>query len=105
MGRIEPDVLGRLFDEHAAALALAARQWCDSPEDVAQEAFIQLARQKAIPERVVPWLAEDGTICFHDVTCFEGVSRVVGEALATGQWMIAGLVDSLLWIRRPKWHG
>jgi RNA polymerase sigma factor (sigma-70 family) len=51
-----PDLLGRLFDEHAAALVLYARQWSETPEDVVQEAFIQLARQKAEPERVVPWL-------------------------------------------------
>jgi RNA polymerase sigma-70 factor (ECF subfamily) len=35
---------------------LYARQWCDGPEDVVQEAFIRLARQWTRPERVVPWL-------------------------------------------------
>jgi RNA polymerase sigma factor (sigma-70 family) len=56
MGMTGPDLLGRLFDQHAAALVLYARQWCEAPEDVVQEAFIQLARQKAEPVRVVPWL-------------------------------------------------
>ncbi len=56
MGRIGPEHLGRLFDEHAAALVLYARQWCDGPEDIVQEAFIKLARQWTRPERVVPWL-------------------------------------------------
>jgi RNA polymerase sigma-70 factor (ECF subfamily) len=56
MGRVGPEILGRLFDEHAAALALYARQWCAAPEDVVQEAFIALARQSTAPERVVPWL-------------------------------------------------
>jgi RNA polymerase sigma-70 factor (ECF subfamily) len=56
MERIGPEILGRLFDEHAAALLLFARQWCDAPEDIVQDAFASLARQKTVPERVVPWL-------------------------------------------------
>jgi RNA polymerase sigma-70 factor (ECF subfamily) len=45
-----------LFDEHAPALALYARQWCEAAEDVVQEAFVRLARQRDVPDRVVPWL-------------------------------------------------
>jgi RNA polymerase sigma factor (sigma-70 family) len=56
MERIGPDILGRLFDEHAGALLLFARQWCDAPEDIVQDAFAALARQRKVPERVVPWL-------------------------------------------------
>jgi len=56
MGRIGPEHLGRLFDGHAAALALYARQWCAGPEDVVQEAFAALARQRAAPDRPVAWL-------------------------------------------------
>jgi RNA polymerase sigma-70 factor, ECF subfamily len=56
MGRIGPDTLGRLFDEHAAALVLFARQWCDAPEDIVQDAFVALARQEASPNRPVAWL-------------------------------------------------
>ena len=56
MGRVGPEHLGRLFDEHAAALGLYARQWCDAPEDIVQDAFVKLARQWSCPERVVPWL-------------------------------------------------
>ena len=33
MGAIGPDDLGRIFDEHAPALVLYARQWCDTPEE------------------------------------------------------------------------
>jgi hypothetical protein len=43
MERIGPDILGRLFDEHAGALALFARQWCDGPDDIVQDAFVALA--------------------------------------------------------------
>ncbi len=56
MTRIDPDILGRLFDEHAGSMVLFARQWCDAPEDIVQDAFVMLARQKAVPDRVVPWL-------------------------------------------------
>src|SRR5262249_59615600 len=56
MGRIGPEILGRLFDEHAAALVLFARPWCDAPEDVVQDAFIALARQDPAPDRLVAWL-------------------------------------------------
>jgi len=56
-------------------------------------------------ECVQKWLAEDGIIAFHDFSNidYEGVTRVVGEALASGKWMIAGQVDSLVWIKLAKW--
>jgi RNA polymerase sigma-70 factor (ECF subfamily) len=56
MGRIGPELLGRLFEEHATALVLYARQWSGRPEDLVQDAFVALARQRRLPERVVPWL-------------------------------------------------
>jgi RNA polymerase sigma-70 factor (ECF subfamily) len=56
MARIEPELLGRIFDEHASALVLYARQWSDRPEDIVQDAFVALARQRWRPDRVVPWL-------------------------------------------------
>jgi RNA polymerase sigma factor (sigma-70 family) len=56
MARIDPETLGRLFDEHAGSLVLFARQWCNSPDDIVQDAFVALARQKVMPDRVVPWL-------------------------------------------------
>lgn len=56
MGAIGPEALGRMFDEHAPALVLYARQWCDTPEDVVQDAFVKLARQHIPPERMIPWL-------------------------------------------------
>lgn len=56
MGAIGPKRLGRLLDEHGAALVLYAQQWCDVPEDVVQEALIALARQAEAPENPVGWL-------------------------------------------------
>ena len=56
MSRIGPETLGQLYDRHAPALLLYARQWSDSPDDVVQEAFIALTRQRAMPDQVLPWL-------------------------------------------------
>jgi RNA polymerase sigma-70 factor (ECF subfamily) len=56
MAMMGPEVLGRLLDEHAAALVLYARQWCAAPEDVVQEAFVKLAAQRPPPLRPLPWL-------------------------------------------------
>ena len=53
---MKPDVLGRLLDEHAAALVLYARQWCATPEDVVQEAFVKLAAQRPEPDNCLAWL-------------------------------------------------
>jgi RNA polymerase sigma-70 factor (ECF subfamily) len=50
-----PDV-ARLIDAHAAPLVLYARQWCDTPEDVVQEAFLELVRQGQAPRDAVAWL-------------------------------------------------
>ena len=55
-GPAGPELIGRLLDEHGAALELYARQLCDSPEDCLQEALVELARQPAMPEEVLPWL-------------------------------------------------
>ena len=49
-------LLGRLVDEHAAALTLYARSWCAAPDDVVQEAFIKLAAQRPPPASPVAWL-------------------------------------------------
>jgi RNA polymerase sigma-70 factor (ECF subfamily) len=51
-----PEFLGRLVDQHAAALVLYARQWCAAPEDVVQEAFLRLVIQTKLPDNPLPWL-------------------------------------------------
>jgi RNA polymerase sigma-70 factor (ECF subfamily) len=56
MGVMGPEQLGRLVDDHAAALALYARQWCAAAEDVVQEAFVKLAAQRRRPDQVAAWL-------------------------------------------------
>lgn len=56
MGGIRAEDVTRLWDEHSAALALYAQQWCPAPEDVVQEAFLLLVRQTAAPENPVGWI-------------------------------------------------
>ena len=56
MSIISPQAVTRLWDEHRSALVLYARQWCEGPEDVVQEAFLLLVRQGVAPENPVGWL-------------------------------------------------
>jgi RNA polymerase sigma factor (sigma-70 family) len=56
MPGIEPEHLAMLFDRHARALVLYARQWCGTPEDVVQDAFVKLAGIGTEPENILPWL-------------------------------------------------
>lgn len=45
-------------------------------------------------------LAPNGIMVFHDFRWFPGVSRTLGEALATGNWRVMGTVQNLCWISR-----
>ena len=56
-------------------------------------------------ELVQKWIAKDGIIAFHDFSNsdYEGVTRVVGEALASVDWKLAGYVDTLVWIKPASW--
>ena len=51
-----PEPLAELVDRHAAALVLYARQWCSTPDDVVQTAFLKLARQRTAPDNPAAWL-------------------------------------------------
>lgn len=53
---MEPEQLARLIDQHSGALVLFARQWCDVPEDVVQDAFVALSSQRTPPESPSAWL-------------------------------------------------
>ena len=53
---MSPQDFARLMDAHGPPLILYARQWCDVPEDVVQEAFLKLAALRQPPREVVPWL-------------------------------------------------
>src|SRR6516162_3869575 len=51
-----PTDVARLIDAHASPLVLCARQWCEEPEDVVQDAFIKLVRLRPPPVDAVAWL-------------------------------------------------
>ena len=55
-GPISPELLGRLLDEYGGTLALYARRWTDQPDDCVQEALVELAGQRVIPDNPVAWL-------------------------------------------------
>ena len=52
------DNVGRIFDAHARALVLYARQWLDDgrARDAVQEAFVRLLRREDSPPNVLAWL-------------------------------------------------
>jgi len=56
MGILDEETVTRLWDQHGPAMVLYAQQWCDTPEDVVQEAFLLLVRQVVPPENPVGWL-------------------------------------------------
>ncbi|MEO6002496.1 MAG: class I SAM-dependent methyltransferase [Opitutus sp.] len=49
-------------------------------------------------------LSSNGTLAFHDALFFEGVSKVLGEALASGKWQFEGSVRNLIWLRRANFN-
>ncbi len=51
-----PAWLAELLAEHGRSLVLYARQWCDCPEDVVQDALVELVSRRERPERVAAWL-------------------------------------------------
>ena len=54
-------------------------------------------------EIVARMIAPRGVIAFHDFgdPQFPGVTRVVGEALASGRWIQRGFVRTLVWLSAP----
>ena len=56
MSRISPELVARLFDQHAAALELFAVAVVHRAADIVQEAYMQLVRQGRVPDRPVAWL-------------------------------------------------
>ena len=56
MSTVSPGLLTQLLDEHGGALVLYAQQWCNAPEDVVQEALLQLMRQTPAPRNVIGWV-------------------------------------------------
>jgi predicted O-methyltransferase YrrM len=47
---------------------------------------------------VSSWTSSGAKVFFHDSKAFEGVTKVIGDALASGLWDIGGTVSNLFWI-------
>lgn len=56
MAVVGPELLRELWERHAAALVLSARVWCDTPDEVVQEAYWKLAQLEQLPENAAAWL-------------------------------------------------
>lgn len=49
-------ILEELFDALSSPLTLYAQQWCNSPDDAVQEAFVDLSNCKSVPLSPKAWL-------------------------------------------------
>jgi RNA polymerase sigma-70 factor (ECF subfamily) len=56
MPHVDATLIAEMFDRHASALALYARQWTSLPDDCVQEALVELARQPVAPDNPAAWL-------------------------------------------------
>jgi RNA polymerase sigma factor (sigma-70 family) len=56
MDILDQEAVTRLWHQHSAPLVLYARQWCHTPEDIVQEAFLLLVRQSLAPDNPRAWL-------------------------------------------------
>ena len=56
MPQLTAQQLAELIDCHGAALKLYARQWCQAPDDVVQQALIDLAACRDVPTNSAAWL-------------------------------------------------
>lgn len=94
--QMSPTELTALFDAHAGPLVLYARQWCGAPEDVVQEAFLKLVRQRRPPQDAVAWLyrvVRNGALDAVKMAR----RRRRREAASTGslRWFVESEVDGL----------
>lgn len=48
--------LQRFLEQHEKSLILYARQWCNAPEDVVQEALMELVRKQLDPVQNTAWV-------------------------------------------------
>lgn len=97
MAPLSLDLLRDLLDEHAAALELYARQWCDAPEDVVQEAFHKLVEQDRAPDNPVGWLyrvVRNGAISAVRAAERRRRHETLAAEMSDG-WFVAAEADAL----------
>lgn len=90
-----PEV-ARLIDAYAGPLVLYARQWCGAPEDVVQDAFLQLVRQARAPRDPVAWLYRVvRNRALDDAKAARRRQRRESAAARPVRWFIEPAVDGL----------
>lgn len=87
--------LADLIDRHSPALVLFARQRCDTPEDVVQEAYCALASLRSPPDDPAAWL-------FRTV---RNRSLDVGKADRRRKRREAAVGGSAAWFVEPRVSG
>jgi RNA polymerase sigma-70 factor (ECF subfamily) len=98
MPGVSPAMLGELLDRHAAALVLFARQFCRSPEDAVQEAFMQLARQAEAPDEPAAWLfrvVRNGALSAARAEHRRSKHEAAAAATRTSVWFLPSEADRL----------
>jgi RNA polymerase sigma factor (sigma-70 family) len=84
-----------LVDTYGPALVLYARQWCDTPEDVVQDAFLKLFGHGQRPREVVPWLYQVVRHGAIDATRSAQRRQRREAASAPTRWFVEPEVDGL----------
>jgi RNA polymerase sigma factor (sigma-70 family) len=56
MAQLTAQLLAELLNSHGAALKMYARNWCSEPDDMVQQAFINLAGCAELPTNPAAWL-------------------------------------------------
>ena len=56
MAQLDAQQLAELLDRYGATLKLYGRLWCTAPDDVVQQAFIDLAACRTVPANPAAWL-------------------------------------------------
>lgn len=105
--RQRSQLVGRLLDEHGAALALYAAQWTTVADDCVQEALIELARQSPLPNRPVAWLYRvvknralnsargERRRANHERQAWQHRLQLLGEASDVNQFELADVLAQL----------
>jgi RNA polymerase sigma factor (sigma-70 family) len=91
-----PSEFARLMDSYGPPLILYARQWCATPEDVVQEAFVKLVALAQGPRDVVAWLyrvVRNGAIDAGRAD--RGRQRRESAVARPERWFIEPAVDGL----------
>lgn len=88
-------LLAELIDRHAAALALYARQWCGTPDDVVQDAFCRFVIQRPPPADPAAWLFRVVRNAAMDAGKAERRRKSREERVAKIEWFAEAEVDGL----------